>query len=274
MEGRCRKVIALDGCFLKRPNLGKLLSAIGRDVNNQIYLVAWAVVNVENKDNWSWFFELLEEDLGCSRGNGLTLMSDQHKGLIEVVKDVMPNAEHRQCARHINENFRKHYSWFWHVIPASGNLFEVRSESEGFTVDEGKKTCSCKMWQLSEIPYVHAIKVIFLINKPDQSMYSTVFPLKPKKMPGRPIKKRIISKGRSKKGGASGSKQGSAIVGGLKGGVVAVKTQDDPVQTQDDPVQTQADPMQTQNEDQVEQTQEEAEIDLTQVGQTQKHTQD
>ncbi|GJR08669.1 multidrug resistance-associated protein 5 [Tanacetum coccineum] len=59
------------------------------------------VVNVENKDNWTWFLELLEQDLGSSRGNGLTLMSDQHKGLIEVVKDVMPNAEHRQCARHI-----------------------------------------------------------------------------------------------------------------------------------------------------------------------------
>nr|GFA94950.1 pentatricopeptide repeat-containing protein [Tanacetum cinerariifolium] len=36
-------------------------------------------------------------------GNGLTLISGQHKGLIEVVKDVMPLAEHRQCARHIYE---------------------------------------------------------------------------------------------------------------------------------------------------------------------------
>ncbi|GKF39539.1 pentatricopeptide repeat-containing protein, partial [Tanacetum coccineum] len=41
--------------------------------------------------------------------NGLTLMSDQHKGRIEAVKDVMPNAEHRKCARHIYENFRKQY---------------------------------------------------------------------------------------------------------------------------------------------------------------------
>ncbi|GJW56959.1 multidrug resistance-associated protein 5 [Tanacetum coccineum] len=71
-------------------------------------LVAWAVVNVENKENWSWFLELLE-DLSCNRGNGLTHMSDKHKGLIEVVKDVMPNAEPTQCARHIYENFRKHF---------------------------------------------------------------------------------------------------------------------------------------------------------------------
>ncbi|GKB52447.1 multidrug resistance-associated protein 5, partial [Tanacetum coccineum] len=99
-----------DKAYFDSPNQGEILIAIGRDGNNHIYPVAWAVVNVENKDNWSWFLELLEEDLGCNRGNGLTLMSDQHKGLIEAVKDVMPNVEHMQCARHIYENFRKNYS--------------------------------------------------------------------------------------------------------------------------------------------------------------------
>ncbi|GJR06568.1 multidrug resistance-associated protein 5 [Tanacetum coccineum] len=97
----CRKIIALDDCFLKRPNQGEILTTIGREGNNHIYRVAWAVVNVKNKDNWTSFLELLEEDLGCSRGNG------NSNGLIEAVKDVMPNVEHRQCARHIYENFRK-----------------------------------------------------------------------------------------------------------------------------------------------------------------------
>ncbi|GKB61578.1 multidrug resistance-associated protein 5 [Tanacetum coccineum] len=65
---------------------------------------------------------------------------------------------------------------------------KVRSGSEGFTVDEGKRTCSCRMWQLSGIPSVHATNVIFLINR---SMYSTVLPPKHRKMPGKPRKKRI-----------------------------------------------------------------------------------
>ncbi|GKG22202.1 multidrug resistance-associated protein 5, partial [Tanacetum coccineum] len=78
-KASCRKIIALDGCFLKSPNQGEILTAIGRDGNDHIYPVAWAVVNVENKDNWTWFLELLEQDLGSSRGNGLTLMFDQHK---------------------------------------------------------------------------------------------------------------------------------------------------------------------------------------------------
>ncbi|GJT18986.1 hypothetical protein Tco_0877692 [Tanacetum coccineum] len=40
----CRKIIALDGCFLKSPNQGEILSAIGKDGNKHIYPVAWTVV--------------------------------------------------------------------------------------------------------------------------------------------------------------------------------------------------------------------------------------
>ncbi|GKD79970.1 pentatricopeptide repeat-containing protein, partial [Tanacetum coccineum] len=68
----CRNVIALDGCFLKKPNVGEILTAIGRDGNNHIFPMAWAVVNVENKDNWSWFLDLLRDDLDMPTGNGLT----------------------------------------------------------------------------------------------------------------------------------------------------------------------------------------------------------
>nr|XP_043623662.1 uncharacterized protein LOC122595376 [Erigeron canadensis] len=106
----CRRVVALDGCFLKKPLSGKLLTTVGRNGNNQVYPICWAIVNVENKHNWTWFLQLLSHDLDCPDGAELTLISDQHKGLIEAVKDVMPRAEHKQCARHIYENFRKLYS--------------------------------------------------------------------------------------------------------------------------------------------------------------------
>ena len=55
----CRKVIGVDGCFFKGACNGELICAIGRDANNQIYPVAWAVVEKETENSWSWFFGLL-----------------------------------------------------------------------------------------------------------------------------------------------------------------------------------------------------------------------
>ncbi|KAL4586511.1 hypothetical protein LXL04_011147 [Taraxacum kok-saghyz] len=106
----CRKVIGLDGCFLKGEVKGELLTVIGRDANNQVYPIAWAVVDVESKPNWTWFLELLHEDLSLNNGRGLVVISDQHKGILEAVKDILPNVKHRQCARHIYANFHRAYS--------------------------------------------------------------------------------------------------------------------------------------------------------------------
>ncbi|CAI9267739.1 unnamed protein product [Lactuca saligna] len=108
--GRCRRVIGLDGCFLKGQIKGEILTAIGRDANNHVYPIAWAVVNVENKENWTWFLQLLVDDLGVEDGRGLVVISDQHKGLLESVKAILPHVEHRQCARHIYANFRKRHT--------------------------------------------------------------------------------------------------------------------------------------------------------------------
>ncbi|GKG09018.1 hypothetical protein Tco_0334850 [Tanacetum coccineum] len=69
--------------------------------------------------------QLLGEDIDMPTGNVLTLISDQHKGLIEAVKDGMPLAEHRQCVRRIYKGFRKQYSGvqfrelFWAASKAS-----------------------------------------------------------------------------------------------------------------------------------------------------------
>lgn len=53
--------------------------------------------------------DLLREDLGLEDGNGLALSSDQQKGLIYAIKKVLPDAEHRMCARHIFANLQKRY---------------------------------------------------------------------------------------------------------------------------------------------------------------------
>ncbi|CAI9303472.1 unnamed protein product [Lactuca saligna] len=115
----CRRLIELDGSFLKGQVKGEILTAIGRDADNHVYPIAWAVVNVENKDNWTWFIDNLVADLDLGAGNGLVIILDQHKGLLQAVADLLPNVEHRQCARHIFAKFRKKFtglelkSLFW-----------------------------------------------------------------------------------------------------------------------------------------------------------------
>ena len=69
----------MDGCFLKGPCTRELICVVGRDANNHIFSIAWAIVCVENKENWKWFLENLIDGLQLDNGFGITLMSDQHK---------------------------------------------------------------------------------------------------------------------------------------------------------------------------------------------------
>ncbi|WMV23703.1 hypothetical protein MTR67_017088 [Solanum verrucosum] len=59
---------------------------------------------------WKWFIELLRNSLGLTDGEGLTLMSDMQKGLIDVVGDLLPKAQHRWCARHKEANWSRSWS--------------------------------------------------------------------------------------------------------------------------------------------------------------------
>nr|KAJ0206283.1 hypothetical protein LSAT_V11C500291090 [Lactuca sativa] len=104
IEG-CRRVIGLDGCFLKGICRGQLLSAIDRDANNHIYPIVWAVVSVESKETWKWFIDLLIEDLGMGVGHGLTLISDQHKGKLfrKLIWYVVASTTPVKFEQHMNE---------------------------------------------------------------------------------------------------------------------------------------------------------------------------
>ncbi|KAL5729074.1 hypothetical protein ACHQM5_002076 [Ranunculus cassubicifolius] len=116
----CRPVIGLDGSFLKGYCKGELLTAVGRNSNNQMYPIAWAIASDgENKASWKWFLENLIDDLDIYDGNGVTIISDQQKGLVEMVKEILPKVEHRNCARHVYANYRKNHGgaklkkYFW-----------------------------------------------------------------------------------------------------------------------------------------------------------------
>ncbi|VVA39283.1 PREDICTED: transposon, partial [Prunus dulcis] len=93
LEG-CRPVIGVDGCHLKGPYPGQILTTVGVDGNN---------------DSWIWFFNLLIEDLGITNEKAWVVISDKQKGLVPAIERVLPTAEHMMCVRHLYSNFRASY---------------------------------------------------------------------------------------------------------------------------------------------------------------------
>lgn len=78
IEG-CRPIITVDDCHLKTPFKGVMLCAIGKDPNDEMYPIASAVVQIENRDNWVWLVTNLLSDLCYPTGQGLCFISNQHK---------------------------------------------------------------------------------------------------------------------------------------------------------------------------------------------------
>ncbi|XP_027171683.1 uncharacterized protein LOC113771283 [Coffea eugenioides] len=115
----CRPFVGFDGCFLKGPFGGVLLTAVALDANNSIFPIAFAVTECENKDTWRWFFYYFQEFFGPLDNNiPLTFMSDRQKGLNLAYEEIFPDATGRHCCRHIS-NFKSQFpgillkSFFW-----------------------------------------------------------------------------------------------------------------------------------------------------------------
>ncbi|XP_027174348.1 uncharacterized protein LOC113773960 [Coffea eugenioides] len=77
-DGR-RPIIGLDGCHLKGIYKGQLLTAIAADPNNGWWPIAWAVVEREATEQWTWFLKYLSEDLEIENQCHYTFISDQQK---------------------------------------------------------------------------------------------------------------------------------------------------------------------------------------------------
>ncbi|XP_021714957.1 uncharacterized protein LOC110682915 [Chenopodium quinoa] len=131
-----RPLLGVNGCHLKGAFPGQIMIAVSKDGNNNIFPVAWAIVEVENKDNWTWFLDLLLKDTGFEQGHGLTLMLDRQKGLIEAIAVVDSKAEVRFCARHIWANFKLRFhgdtfkELFWKAARSTNKAdFDAQLES-------------------------------------------------------------------------------------------------------------------------------------------------
>ena len=121
----CRTFVGVDASFLIGKYTGQLASATGVDGHNWLYHIAFGVFASETEDNWKWFLDNLHNVIGDPPG--LVICSDACKGLETAVGAIFPQAENRECTRHMYKNFMKQYSgdvFTDHLYPAARSYTE------------------------------------------------------------------------------------------------------------------------------------------------------
>ena len=120
----CRRLVVVDGTFLKARFILTLLLAVGIDANGEGLILAWAVVESENQDSWSWFFQHLRWAIPEVSTETSTLLSNRDKGLLLAERVLGPLASVAWCCHHVKENFvmkfgRALQPFFWGVARAT-----------------------------------------------------------------------------------------------------------------------------------------------------------
>lgn len=103
----CRPYLAVDATALNGRFKGQLVAATAVDGHNWLFPVAYGVLEVESEESWVWFLQNLRKVIGSPEG--LVIHTDACKGLESAVEKVFPGVEHRECMRHLVQNFTKKF---------------------------------------------------------------------------------------------------------------------------------------------------------------------
>ncbi|KAH9649210.1 SWIM-type domain-containing protein [Citrus sinensis] len=150
----CRPFIRIDGCHLKGPYKGVMLSVVALDANIGIFPVAVCVCSVEITSTWTWFLGHLKTFLEDARQ--LTFMCDRQKGIQNALALEFPNAHVRFCVRHILANLKTKHphtnfkAYFWAAARACNRrdfdvaMTNLKNIDEG--VYETLRRLPLKLW--------------------------------------------------------------------------------------------------------------------------------
>ncbi|XP_008801985.1 uncharacterized protein LOC103715957 [Phoenix dactylifera] len=104
-----RPLIFMDGTFIKHKDGGVVLGATSKDANDDMFSIAYGVVDTETDDNWDWFCRNLKEAIySCIewRSEQITFMTDRHQEIIKSVPKYFSGSYHSYCFRHVKDNFK------------------------------------------------------------------------------------------------------------------------------------------------------------------------
>lgn len=105
---KLRLVLVLDGTHLSGKYKGVLLTASGQDGNFQVFPLAFAIVDSEDTEAWTWFLQKVERILADS--SNLAIISDRATSIANAVSCVYPQAHHGFCIVHLARNVNARFS--------------------------------------------------------------------------------------------------------------------------------------------------------------------
>ncbi|KAL4557525.1 hypothetical protein LXL04_035706 [Taraxacum kok-saghyz] len=120
-----RDFLGLDGTFMKGPFPGQILTAVGLDSNNGIYPLAYVVVEAETFKSWTWFLELLGEDLNLGPRSNFTFISDRQKRAMDELKEMHERVHQAISVIPASSWSKSHFSGRAHTDCLLNNLCEV-----------------------------------------------------------------------------------------------------------------------------------------------------
>ncbi|XP_050875705.1 uncharacterized protein LOC127079353 [Lathyrus oleraceus] len=106
----CKPIVQVDGTWLYGKYIGTLLMDVAQDGNGNIFPIAFALVESETKDAWSFFLKNLR--IHVTPQENLCLISDRHESIKSAYDNPengwqYPPSSHVYCIRHIAQNFMR-----------------------------------------------------------------------------------------------------------------------------------------------------------------------
>ncbi|KAK8581393.1 hypothetical protein V6N13_144420 [Hibiscus sabdariffa] len=104
----CRPLLFLDTMTIKSKYQSELLTATALDGNEDIFPVAFAVVDVVNDDNWHWFLVQLKSALSIFQP--VTFVADRQLGFKKPISMIFKNSHHGYCLHHLIEGLKRDFN--------------------------------------------------------------------------------------------------------------------------------------------------------------------
>ncbi|KAL3676026.1 hypothetical protein R1sor_025974 [Riccia sorocarpa] len=159
-----RPHVGLDACHSKNQRYPSfIMLATCLDGNNNISILAYAIVDRENEENWVWFLIHLRGAVTGIESQEIQYVSDRCKGIINAVRNIFPGASHVHCTIHLQRNVKQRFGTemekFFKLVHRCKTEERYKQVLEAIT----EKNPACGQY-LSNIP--PALYVMYVVRRP------------------------------------------------------------------------------------------------------------